>query len=296
MNSFSENIFQTTHRSDSLFYVDHSLESKTSGTCDLIVLVEKHSVQLALKEKRSGRLLAVEIIPAGKNHSEWKPLLEITTTHSKLLRNYEFSRVTAGIMSTEYTLVPEALFKKGDQEAYYRKNFMTSPEQIIHAEFIIPFRLYSIFSIETELENELNHLFQDPKLWHFSQALLTGIGLQTKADSGKQLLLNVHGEYIDIVVTENKKLLLMNSYSWKTHEDILYFTLFIFEQLELSTDSTPLILTGETDADSPLYLILYKYIRKVIFPEKPSSLLNIFKEGGLSFHKYSSLYNFSLCE
>jgi hypothetical protein len=294
--SSSENIFQTEKKDDVLFYADHSLEEKTSGTCDLLLIVEKQTVQLALKERRSGRLLAVEIIPGLKKSESWKQELENVTAHSRLLRNYEFSKVTAGITSQEYTLVPDALFRKGDETMYFRKNFPSRPDSNIHAEFIPSFHLYTVFSVERELEIELNHLFQDPRLWHSSQAILSGLALQTKTDTGKQILLNVHGNCMDIVVTENKKLILMNTFQWQTHEDIIYYTLFICEQLELSPEKIPLTVTGEIDADSPLYTLLYKYLRSVIFPEKPSSLLNIFNDSGLPFHKYATLYSFSLCE
>ena len=296
LSTYTENIFQTAKTEEPLFYADHSLETKSSGTCDLLIIVEKKVVQLALKERRSGRLLAVEIMPGNKQKDGWKQELENITAHSRLLRNYEFSKVTAGISSNEYTLVPDALFRKGDENIYFRKNFPSGTDNNIHAEFIPSFHLYTVFSIDRELESELNHLFQDPKLWHFSQAILTGLSLQMKTDIGHQMLLNIHDNSIDIVVTENKKLILMNTFSWQTNEDILYYTLFICEQLELNPEKIPLTVTGEIDADSALYTFLYKYIRTIVFPEKPSSLLNIFNDSGLPFHKYSTLYSFSLCE
>ncbi len=296
MSSYTENIFQTAQKDESLFYADHSLEAKTSGTCDLLIIVEKEVVQLALKERRSGRLLAVEIMHENEKKDEWKQELEKVTAHSRLLRNYEFSKAAVCISGNEYTLVPDALFRKGDENIYFRKNFPSSSDISIHAEFVPSFHLYSIFSIDRELERELNHLFQDPKLWHFSQAILTGLSLQMKTDMGHQMLLNIHGNSMDVVVTENKKLILMNSFAWQTNEDVLYYTLFICEQLELNPEKTPLTVTGEIDADSPLYNMLYKYIRNIVFPEKPSSLLNIFNDSGIPFHKYSTLYSFSLCE
>jgi hypothetical protein len=293
----SENIFVTRTSEKPLFYVDPSLEANTAGTCDLFIVVDKHDFQLALKERRTGNLLAFEMLPVhDKKQVNWKDLLENVSSHSRLLRGYEFLKVTAGIMTPEFTLVPEALFKPGDENTYFKKNFPDSVNSRIRAQHVPSFHLYTIFGFESELENELNHLFQDPQFYHYSQALLTGIVMKMKSDSGKQLWLNVRTDKIDIIVSENKKLLLMNSFSWQTNEDILYYTLFVSEQLELNPEIFPMTVTGDIEMGTALHQLLYKYIRKINIPEKPGSLSFALATDDLPFHHYSLLYNLALCE
>ena len=107
-----ENIFITPTSDTPLFFSHPSLEAKTAGTCDLFIQIEKPAIQLALKERRSGNLLALEILPTfDKKHTGWKEQLENTSAHSRLLRNYEFLKVTAGIMSPEFTLVPGSIIQ-----------------------------------------------------------------------------------------------------------------------------------------------------------------------------------------
>ena len=295
--SSPENIFVTRTSETPLFFADPSLEAKTAGVCDLFMLLEQKAVQIALKERRTGNLLAFEKIPAAdKKQNSWKDFLEEITSHSRLLRNYEFLKVTAGIMSPEFTFVPEALFKPGDENIYFAKNFPSALNKNIRAQHVSAHHLYTVFGIENELENELNHLFQDPQFWHYSQALLAGMGMKMKTDSGKQLWLNIRADKIDIVVSENKKLLLMNSFSWQTNEDVLYHTLFVCEQLDLNPEIFPMTVTGDIEAGSVLYKLLFKYIRNVNIPEKPSSLSFAFATDGLPFHHYAMLYNLALCE
>lgn len=290
-----ENIFVTRTIESSHFYADPSLEKKTAGTCDLFMVVEKNAVQLALKERRSGSLLAFELIPAKDKKESWKDLLENVSAQSKVLRNYEFLKVTACIMSPEFTLVPEALFKVGDEEVYFRKNFPSSDNLVIKSQHDQKFKLNIVFGIEKDLEKELNHLFQDPQLFHYSQALLAGISMQLKADAGKQIWLNVRQNKMDIVVSENKKLLLINSYSWQTNEDILYYTLFVCEQLELNPEKFHLTVTGEIEIGSALHQLLENYIKTVRIPERPKSIAFVL-DVDVPFHYYAMLYNLSLCE
>lgn len=290
-----ENIFVTRTSESSHFYADPSLEKKTAGTCDLFIVVEKNAVQMALKERRSGSLLAFELIPAKDKKESWKDLLENVSAQSKVLRNYEFLKVTACIMSPEFTLVPEALFKAGDEEIYFRKNYPVSENLTIRAQHVQSFKLNIVFGIEKDLEKELNHLFQDPQLFHLSQALLAGISMQLKVEAGKQLWLNIRRNKIDIIVSENRKLLLINSYSWQTNEDILYFTLFVCEQLELNPEKFPLTVTGEIENNSALQRLLENYIKSVRIPERPASLAFVL-DVDVPFHYYAMLYNLSLCE
>lgn len=199
-------------------------------------------------------------------------------------------------MSSAFTLVPESLFKTGDEEIYFRKNYFLQAENKIQSQHVPSFHLYTVFSVEKELMNELNHLFQDPQILHYSQALLLGMNLQTHLDSGKRMWLNIRSGKIDIVVSENKKLLLLNSYSWEKNEDILYYTLFVCEQMEMNPEKFLLSVTGEIEEDSPVYQLLGKYIRNLTIPGIPVSQQPAFPDFEIPFHHYSVLFNLALCE
>jgi hypothetical protein len=293
----AENIFLTQKGSTYRFFVAPSLEAKSAGICDLYVLLEKSSIQLTLKERRSGDLLALEILPStGNKNLGWKVLLENASANSKLLRDYEFLKVMIGITSKEFTFVPEALFKVGDENVFFKSNFSLPADSSIRSRLIQPLHMYIVFSVSNELEKELNHLFEDPQLWHYSQALLTGINRQLKTYSGKNVWLNIRPGSIDIVVSENKKLLMMNSFNWQVNEDILYHTLFVVEQLELNPEKLLLTVTGEIEEDSALHSLLNKYIRDIHIPESPQSLSFAVAENNLPFHPYALLYNLALCE
>jgi len=292
-----ENIFVAHTGDKALFFADTSLVSKTAGTCDLFLLTEQEDIQLALKERRTGRILGFEILPLkNKKEKGWKEILENVSAQSRLLRNYEFLKVTAGIMSPEFTLVPEALFKPGDESIYFRKNFPLPADKKIHSQHVPAFHLYTVFGIDSELETELNHLFQDPQLLHYTQALLSGLSIQTNIDSGKQMWLNIGSSKIDIVVSENKKLLLMNSYLWEKNEDILYFTLFVCEQMEMNPEKFLLTLTGEIEEGSSLYQLLRNYIRNISIPDSPLSRQSEVANIDMPFHRYAVLFNLAMCE
>lgn len=282
----------------SLLIIDPSLDSKSAGLCDLLVLAEKSSIQLSLLEKKSNRFLALEVFPDtdNKENFSWKDHLEFATTKSKILRQYEFSKARICITSSKYTLVPEALHHPGDEQAYFKLNFKETTDVAVHRAHINVYDLFSIYSIENELQKELSHLFQDPKFIHHSEVLLNSVSRLSRNNSNKQLFLNVRQNEIDILVTEGKKLLLMNTFSKSSNEDVLYYTLFVCEQLGIDPERTPFTLLGEIEKESALFKMLFTYIRKISFAERTRTLSFSNKFSEIPSHFYHTLFNLALCE
>jgi hypothetical protein len=67
----------------------------------------------------------------------------------------------------------------------------------------------------------------------------------------------------EIVVTQNQKLLLFNSFDYMTKEDFLYYLLFTAEQLALNPETLRLQLLGSVAEGDDYFKIAYKYVRNV---------------------------------
>ena len=74
------------------------------------------------------------------------------------------------------------------------------------------------------------------------------------------------------MVVSQKKLQLYNQFDYQTKEDLLYFILFSFEQLNIEPETVKLKLFGAIEKDDPVYDICYNYIKdiSVITPPYPS--------------------------
>jgi hypothetical protein len=68
--------------------------------------------------------------------------------------------------------------------------------------------------------------------------------------------------HFEIIVIQNQKLLLFNSFDYQTPEDFIYYVLFTAEQLSLNPENFPLELIGNIDSEI-FFKIAYKYIRNV---------------------------------
>jgi hypothetical protein len=76
-----------------------------------------------------------------------------------------------------------------------------------------------------------------------------------------QCFVHVADTHFEIVITQNQKLLLYNSFEYKTAEDFIYYILFTAEQLHLNPEHFKLQLLGKIEETDTLYTLAYKYIR-----------------------------------
>ena len=123
-----------------------------------------------------------------------------------------------------------------------------------------------------------NYLFQnfgEFEYKHHSTVLIEKL-LKNTTTKEKTMFVNVSKTSLDIVVLENKKLLLSNAFSYDSKEDFIYYVLFVAEQLNLDVQEFPLYLLGEITLKSKTYKITYKYIKNVSFLESTNAIYDTF--------------------
>jgi hypothetical protein len=89
--------------------------------------------------------------------------------------------------------------------------------------------------------------------------------LQLKAVSEKTMFVNVSKNNVTIAVLKEQEVFLLNSFSYETKEDFIYYILFTSEQLGLNTNEFPLFFTGAIEKESEIYKTTYQYVRNVDF-------------------------------
>jgi hypothetical protein len=85
----------------------------------------------------------------------------------------------------------------------------------------------------------------------------------SKNNDEKQVYVHFSKNKFEIVVVQNQKLLLYNSFDFVIPEDFIYYLLFTTEQLNLNPEHFKVQLLGLISDDSELFEIANKYIRNV---------------------------------
>ncbi len=298
MNSTADNIFRLNTKNPEaiISIVDESLEMKSGIRCDLFSSISENEVSLAMLDRKQNKFLALEVfqrdLSGSVKHSEW---LNEIPAKSIILKNYEFKSTTVAVVNELSTLVPSALFREEDTEKYFRFNFNSNHSHIL-SESIRAFDVVNVFALSSSLNESVYRLFDHPAIHHHTSSLLQGVHLAFRKSNEKMLLINIRSGYVDIVVTEGKKLIFTNSFAFKNNDDLVYYVMFVCDRLQLDTESVSTFILGEVERESAMYHMLYKYIRNLNFAPRPSvfDFSYVFKE--IPAHFYFNLFSLALCE
>lgn len=135
--------------------------------------------------------------------------------------------------------------------------------------------MVSVYIPYVNVNNFLIDQFGTFNYKHYSTVLVENL-LNKHIGSNKiRFFVNVATKHFEIIVCKNKKLVLYNTFEYKTKEDFIYYMLFVVEQLKLDVETLPLVLLGKINKESELYKITYKYIRNVSLLKDKSTINSI---------------------
>ena len=231
------------------------------------------------------------------NHESWFMMQENAATIFKKL-GMTNGNITASVSLVDhnYALVPLGLFDEKQLSTYLNFNSLShQDEQLVHRFDVLESQQTAIVygvpsSVSRMLENQLSNFSWS----HFAFPLLESILLNAAPEA--TLYLHIQYNRFDVVYVDNKKLKFFNSFNYQTVEDLIYFLLYVMEQLNLDRESIPVELIGEFDEQSALYEMLFKYIRKVSIGKRPQAVNYSQVLSSLPQQHYYTLFNQYLCE
>ena len=112
----------------------------------------------------------------------------------------------------------------------------------------------------------------------------------------RQVFLNVWSSYFDIVVIQGRKLIYYNTFRKQAAEDLIYFVIYVLEQMGFVPSEEEVTLMGEILTDSDEYKLLNQYIDRLHFANlhPMAEFSPVFAE--VLVHRYYTLFNLPFCE
>ncbi len=244
------------------------------------------------------------------NHEENKPLYTVHYDSGKAstmlshehvmnaVKHFQFSKkiyrfVYVNYFTEFFTLCPASFYDTEHARAMLEFNTGKAEDKIILNDDITP-DIKLIYAIDEKLKSTLDLIFPHHRMKH-SLSVLSQLMLHAEDLTKDQVLLYIHPQHIEIVVTQDSKLLLANRFSVKTQEDVLYYVLFILEQYQLNPVTVSMCVVGNIDSNSGLMVTLKKYIRNIHLGIGYKNL-NWKGVEGMPQHFNYSLLNRSFCE
>ncbi|MFQ3181496.1 MAG: hypothetical protein ACI9Z4_001091 [Polaribacter sp.] len=187
----------------------------------------------------------------------------------------DFITVTAIHQNKLSTVVPNRFFNKKNMASYLNFNIKTLATDFVTFDDLKTLDAKNIYVPYVNINNYLFQNFGEFEYKHHSTVLIEKL-LINNTDTEKTMYVNVSKTTLDIVVLENEKLVLSNTYFYESKEDFIYYILFVAEQLNLDVHEFPLYFTGAISLNSKNYKIAYQYIKNVSFLEGANTIYNEF--------------------
>jgi hypothetical protein len=202
-------------------------------------------------------------------------LLEIDTIiiENDMLQS-KFDEVVVLYSNNVYTAVPSSLFDETKASEYLKFNSKILSNDFIAFDQIESNNMVVVYIPYVNINNYFFDRFGSFQYYHAVSVFLMDLLHPTKHSLNTKMHLNVQKEQLDVIILKEDKLLLCNSFLFKTSEDFIYYILFCLEQLRLNPDTIPVILSGSVEKDDLNYKMLYRYIRNISFIEDTTNTPN----------------------
>ncbi|HIP26864.1 MAG TPA: DUF3822 family protein [Flavobacteriaceae bacterium] len=197
---------------------------------------------------------------------------------SEEILSVKFEKILVVHVNNLSTFVPFPLFEEDHLDTYIKFNNKIYNSDFFVYDFIVNQDMVSVFVPYINVNNFLIDQFGSFEYKHYSSILVENL-LSNYANSDTvKVFVNINKSHFEIIIGKQKKLLLYNTFEYKTVEDFIYYVLFSMDQLQLNVEDVELELLGKIKEEDGLFIALYKYVRNVSllkYKPKYNSLLSI---------------------
>lgn len=161
------------------------------------------------------------------------------------------------------TLVPTPLFDENYLGSYLQYNTKVFETDFFAFDNLHNYDINTVYIPYVNINNFFIDKFGTFDYKHSNSILVNKLLDHSKNGEEKKMSVHFNQDHFEIVVIQNKKILLFNTFDYLTPEDFIYYVLFTAEQLNLNPENFSLELIGAIDQDSDYFKIAYKYVRNV---------------------------------
>jgi hypothetical protein len=161
------------------------------------------------------------------------------------------------------TFVPSALFDEEFLGSYLQYNTKVFETDFFTFDALDKYEMNNVYIPYVNMNNYFIDQYGSFEYKHANSILVSKLLDLSKNNEERKMFVQVSENHFEIIVVQNQRLHLSNSFEYKTPEDFIYYILFTAEQLQLNPENFKLEFLGaivETDA---FYQIAYKYIRNI---------------------------------
>ncbi len=207
---------------------------------------------------------------------------------------YSFKNTLVTYKAESYTLVPNALFKADQKEAYLKFNHALETDELVLVDEVKAADAKNMYAIPDKIKQFFDSHFPNHRLRHFSSVYIDEVFSLNAMRKEKKCFVNINASRLDVVIT-GEGLRFCNSFLYQSTEDLIYFILLSMEQNQCDVQNTEIVISGEVEAGSGIHKIIQQYIKQVNFAVNDKRIVRSAPFASLPHHYYFNLINRLFC-
>jgi len=217
--------------------------------------------------------------------NDFADLLKQVQAHSKLLTE-SFEKVYCIWGNEKCVCIPGEFYRDDTAGTYMQTMFGDNIETTFYKENLNGYVVLA--ALQQQAASAFGEYYTiDANVHKYFQLLKA----QQNTEEENKIHLVFYPTYFIASVFKERKLQLIQSFSYKLPEDALYHVMHICNSFNLSTNDTNVYGSGMIDTNSPLYQALYGYINNFSFEVAKKELF-----AAADFHEYPLHYFTSFCQ
>lgn len=283
--------------SPDLDLLDESLTENRALDCALTVQISSEHLAFAVLDLQDSRYLAAQTYryPYHFNPDDFS--LWLQEIASSGIVSWHYHRVRLFIANLEYTLIPGPLFNPSQKEEYLKFNLSSQSNVLTVVDRLNALDACTVFAVPRWLNDKLAEIYPGGSLHHTISCFLESVLNHYKfLIRNHTAFINLQPGYFDLVILHEQKVRFCNSFYFKSPDDVLYYIMFILEQMQLSPESIELSIAGEVGRHAQVVERLSAYLPHLDFLPRNESFRysNIFE--GIPGHYLYTLLSAAECE
>lgn len=228
---------------------------------------------------------------AFRNHTQLKNFEEDfkSAYYKENIFKFQYKKVIISAESDIYMPAPIHFFSTESLFPVFNSSWDINKKS--HKNKLETFDLSLFFQTENSIENIINKYFPTGELYHHLFPLCVQNLKQSSLYKKNNTLVfvNIRKENIDISVSRHSSLLLLNTFKTINTNEIVFWIVNVFHQLELDPEKDIVVLFGKTEHEESYTSLLKKYISNVVFA---SLIEHVSYSEGVHTHTPHSIANF----
>ncbi|MGM0497232.1 MAG: DUF3822 family protein [Bacteroidota bacterium] len=206
----------------------------------------------------------------------------------------KYKKTKTLVVSPKSVLIPNELFDQNFAKKYFEFNHKLEELEEIHFNQNDSIQAVNLFTIPNPISNVLFDAFGKTPLYHqFNPFNAHHLRFHNE---NRIAAVYLYEDFIDFGVFGNQRLKFYNNFLIQSKEDILYFILYTFKQLELSRVETELYISGNLRLYPGLDSLLSQYIKRIHFQKPPKDFTYSYTFKKEQMNHFTNLFQLQLCE